>query len=87
LLAIRKTLQTTGSALFTTSVVLTLSFGVFMLGSMQGIQLFGLLAAFGAAIALVADLVLAPALVVMAKRQRPVPVAGREPQALGPATR
>ena len=66
--SLRKTLETTGTALFTTSVVLALSFATYYLGNMTGIVYFGILASFGMVIAFLADLTLSPALVALVYR-------------------
>jgi hypothetical protein len=67
-LAIRATLESTGAALLFTSLVLTGGFGVFLLASMVNTQHFGALAALGAMVAFVADLLVAPALMTLATR-------------------
>ena len=67
--SVRRTLETTGIALLTTSVVLALSFGTYYLGgSMTGIVYFGILTSFGTIVAFFADLTLSPALVALAYR-------------------
>lgn len=63
--AIRRTLRSTGSALLVTSVVLTGSFLLSLLGNFNGMVHFGVLAAFATMTAFLADVVLAPALVVL----------------------
>lgn len=68
-LAIRATLESTGAALLFTSLVLTGGFGVFLLATMVNTQHFGLLAAIGAVVAFVADLLVAPALMTLATRR------------------
>ncbi len=68
-LAIRATLESTGTALLFTSLVLTGGFGVFMLASMVNTQNFGFLAAMGAIAAFAADLLVAPALMTLATRR------------------
>ncbi|MCP4036169.1 MAG: MMPL family transporter [bacterium] len=67
-LAIRATLESTGTALLFTSLVLTGGFGVFLLASMVNTQNFGFLAATGAIVAFAADLIVAPALMTLATR-------------------
>ncbi len=67
-LAIRATLESTGAALLFTSLVLAGGFGVFLLASMINTQRFGLLAATGAIVAFLADLIVAPALLTLATR-------------------
>ncbi len=68
-LAIRATLESTGAALLFTSLVLAGGFGVFLLASMVNTQRFGLLAATGAIVAFLADLIVAPALMTLATRR------------------
>jgi predicted RND superfamily exporter protein len=63
--AVRLTLETTGSALLFTSIVLSCGFGVMQFAYMQNIAAFGLLATFAAIVAFIADVVLAPALLVL----------------------
>ena len=64
--AVRETLTTTGSAMLVTSVVLTLSFGIFVFGYLTGIVQVGLLTAFATVIAFLADALVAPALLRLA---------------------
>ena len=68
--AIRRTLETTGTALLATSLVLVASFGSFYLGNMTGVVQFGILAPFAIGVAFLADLTLAPALLVLARGRR-----------------
>ena len=68
--AVRKTLETTGTALLTTSLVLVFGFGIFYVGSMTGIVLFGVLASFGTAVAFLADILVSPALLILVKGKR-----------------
>jgi hypothetical protein len=64
--AVRRTLSTTGSALLFTSVVLTAGFLVLAgFGSMLNILVFGLFTALGIVIAFIADVFVAPALLVL----------------------
>lgn len=67
-LAIRATLETTGAALLFTTLVLAGGFGVFLMASMVNTQNFGFLAATGAVVAFLADLLVAPALMTLATR-------------------
>jgi predicted RND superfamily exporter protein len=64
--AVRETLATTGSAMFVTSVVLTLSFGIFVFGTITGTVTFGILTAFATIVAFLADVLVAPALLAVA---------------------
>ena len=68
-LAIRATLSSTGAALLFTSLVLTGGFGTFLFADMVNTQNFGLLAASGALVAFLADLIVAPALMTLATRR------------------
>jgi predicted RND superfamily exporter protein len=68
--AVSETLRTTGSALLFTSLVLVAGFAVFGLGEMANIRIFGLLASFAAGVALLADLLVAPALLALVERTR-----------------
>jgi len=60
--AVRLTLETTGSALLFTSLVLAAGFFIFKLGYMVNVGSFGLLAGFATGVAFLADLLLGPAL-------------------------
>ena len=75
--AVRETLRTTGSALLFTTLVLVAGFAVFGLAEMSNTRIFGLLASFAAAVALLADLLIAPALLALVERsrRRPAPSA------------
>jgi predicted RND superfamily exporter protein len=68
--AIRRTLETTGTALFATSLVLAASFGCYTLGHMTGVVQFGILAPFAILIAFLADLILSPALLILVGRPK-----------------
>lgn len=68
--AVRETMRTTGSALLFTSLVLVLGFSVFGLSEMTNIRIFGLLCAFAAAVAFVADILVAPALLATVEKIR-----------------
>ena len=67
-LAIRDTLATTGRALLFTTLVLATSFAVFTFSEMTNIFNFGLLTSFAIATALLADILLAPALMHLIHR-------------------
>ncbi len=60
--AIRRTLATTGRALLFTTLVLASGFAIFMFSSMHNVFNFGLLTSFAISMALLADVLLAPAL-------------------------
>lgn len=70
-LAIRHTLQTTGRAMLTTTVVLSLGFFIFMFAAMNNLYYFGLLTGLTLILALAADFIMAPALflLIAAKEQ------------------
>ncbi|MCH6561155.1 MAG: MMPL family transporter [Myxococcales bacterium] len=68
--AVRETMQTTGTAMLFTSLVLSAGFLVFVLAYMSNISSFGLLAAFATITAFVADVTLAPALMILITRRR-----------------
>jgi predicted RND superfamily exporter protein len=63
--AIRETLETTGRALLFTTVILCSGFIVFWLSSMDGLQKFGFLVSFAVATALVLDILVTPALLLL----------------------
>jgi predicted RND superfamily exporter protein len=68
--AIHDTLQTTGQAMFFTTLVLAAGFFIFMLSSMRPLTEFGLLTGFAIVVAFLADVLLAPAL-LMVTRESP----------------
>lgn len=63
--AIRRTMRTAGVALATTTLVLVLGFSVLGLAQVKSVALFGVLSAVAMASALVADLLMLPALLVV----------------------
>ncbi|MDJ0852126.1 MAG: efflux RND transporter permease subunit [Myxococcota bacterium] len=63
--AVRQTLETTGQALLFTSLVLSLGFLLYTLAEMQVLLHFGFLTAFTIIMAFLADVLLAPALMVL----------------------
>ncbi len=68
-LAVEKTFFTTGKAMVITTIVLSLGFYAYMFGKMESVQNFGFLTGSVIILALIADLLLAPALMVLiAKR-------------------
>ncbi len=68
-LAVEKTFFTTGKAMVITTIVLSLGFYAYMFGKMASVQNFGFLTGSVIVLALIADLLLAPALMVLiAKR-------------------
>ena len=68
--AIRETLRTTGSALLFTTLVLTAGFCVFQLGMLANMRIFGGLSALATVVALVADVLVAPALLTIVEGWR-----------------
>jgi predicted RND superfamily exporter protein len=73
--SVRRTMQTTGQALLTTSVVLTVGFLIYSFSAMKNLASFGLLTALAIILAFLADVIVAPALVTLATRGKRVPVA------------
>ena len=65
----RETLETTGTAMLFTSVVLGSGFLIFTLAYMKDIATFGVLCSFASAAAFLADVTLAPALMVLVTRR------------------
>ena len=68
--AVHYTLQTTGQAMLTTTIVLALGFFIFMFASMQNLFDFGLLTGITLILALAADFFLAPALLTLLTQSR-----------------
>ncbi|MBW2714017.1 MAG: MMPL family transporter, partial [Deltaproteobacteria bacterium] len=66
--AVHKTLQTTGRALLITSLALSSGFFAFLFATMTHVQGFGLITGLTILTALMADLMLSPAIVVLADR-------------------
>jgi hypothetical protein len=67
--AVRETLETTGTAMLFTSVVLGSGFLIFTLAYMKNIATLGVLCSFATAAAFLADVTLAPALMVLVTRR------------------
>ena len=67
--AIEQTFYTTGKAMVITSIVLSLGFYAYMLANMISVQNFGLLTGSVIVLALLADLLLAPALMIVAAKR------------------
>jgi hypothetical protein len=63
--AVRQTLLTTGRAMLVTGVVLSLGFFIFTMASLYNLQRFGVLTGFTIITALVADFLIAPALMMV----------------------
>ena len=72
-IAVHRTLETTGSALLFTSIVLGCGFSVMMLGYMDNVADFARLATFATVVAFLADVVLAPALLVLVTGEKALP--------------
>jgi hypothetical protein len=79
--AVHRTLQTTGRAMLVTTIVLSIGFFVFSFATMSNIRNFGLLTGFTIAAALVADYLLAPALMVLVNKQKNVHEDSKPPAA------
>ena len=71
--AVRQTLLTSGRAMLTTSIILSAGFLIFCLATMKHLIHFGFLTALTILAALVADFVLAPALMALRYRGRALP--------------
>ena len=71
--SVRRTLETTGQALLTTSIVLSLGFSVFLLATMPSLRIFGGVTAAAIVLAFLADILIAPALLTLATRNRQAP--------------
>jgi hypothetical protein len=69
-LAVHHTLQTTGRAMLVTTVVLSIGFFIFAFATMSNVRNFGLLTGFTIVMALLADYLLAPALMVVVNRRK-----------------
>jgi predicted RND superfamily exporter protein len=82
--AVRETMRTTGSALLFTSLVLVAGFSIFGLSEMTNFRIFGLLSAFAAAVAFLADLLVAPALLAVVEQFRSLPARGAIPGEVEP---
>jgi predicted RND superfamily exporter protein len=66
--AVYETLHTTGRAMLVTTIVLSIGFLIFVFASMNNLFAFGLLTAFTILMALAADYLVAPALMVLVNR-------------------
>jgi uncharacterized protein len=67
--AVHRTFYTSGRAMLTTSIVLSLGFFIFMFASMNNLFYFGLLTGLAIVFALAADLLLSPALMALMYRK------------------
>jgi len=68
--AVRSTMQTTGKALFTTSIVLSLGFIVYTMAGMRNLEALGVVTTTSILLAFLADIVVAPALLTLVSRNR-----------------
>jgi len=69
--AVHDTLQTTGRAMLVTTVVLSIGFFIFGFATMSNVRNFGLLTGFTIIMALLADYLVAPALMVLVNKTKP----------------
>ena len=70
-LAVEKTLTSTGRAMLLTTIVLSAGFFIFTLSSMNNLISFGLITGLAIIIALLGDIVLAPAMMALIYKNRP----------------
>ncbi len=68
--AVHQTLQTTGRAMLVTTIVLSAGFFIFAFATMRNVRSFGMLTGFTIVMALLADYLLAPALMVLVNRKK-----------------
>ncbi|MBF0278923.1 MAG: MMPL family transporter [SAR324 cluster bacterium] len=68
--AVEKTLETTGRAMLLTTLVLSTGFGLFMFSPMLNLFYFGWLTAMTLVLALAADLLIAPAMMILLDRRK-----------------
>jgi predicted RND superfamily exporter protein len=71
--AVHETLQSTGRAMFVTTIVLSMGFFIYMFATLKNLFNFGLLTGFAVSMALVADYFLAPALMVVVNKKKSIP--------------
>ena len=69
-IAVHQTLQTTGRAMLVTTVVLATGFFIFAFATMSNVRNFGLLTGFTILMALLADYLLAPALMILVNKRK-----------------
>ncbi len=79
--AVRRTLASTGSALLFTTVALLCGFSLFAFASLENLAAFGLLAALAIGLAFVADVLVAPGLMVIVDETRRGRLDDRGPEA------
>jgi len=70
--AVYETLHTTGRAMLVTTIVLSLGFFIFAFATMNNVTNFGLLTGFTIIMALVADYLIAPALMVVVNKPKAI---------------
>ena len=70
--AVSETLHTTGRAMLVTTIVLSIGFFIFVFAGMNNLFAFGVLTAFTILMALVADYLVAPALMVLVNRPQKI---------------
>ena len=70
-LAVEKTLTSTGRAMLLTTIVLSVGFFIFILSSMNNLFSFGLITGLVIIIALLGDILLAPAMMAVIYKNRP----------------
>lgn len=68
--AVRESAHEVGRALFVTTIVMTLSFAVFMMSTMSNIRAFGMLMVLGAALGFAAEMIVGPAAIALYYRLR-----------------
>jgi len=78
--AIERTLAVTGQALFSTSLILCCGFGLYATAYMRNMVNFGFVTAFALAVALLADVIVGPALVAVLEGRRETRAAARGAQ-------
>ena len=78
--AVRRTLESTGRAMLFTSIILSAGFFIYVFATMGNLFNFGVFGAFAIAGAFIADVLLAPALMVLFRRQMRAPAARPAPQ-------
>ena len=68
--AVHETLLSTGRAMLVTTVVLSTGFFIYTFASMQNIVNFGILTSFTVTVALMADYLVAPALMILVNKKK-----------------
>jgi hypothetical protein len=71
--SVRSTMRTTGKALLTTSIVLSMGFIVYTLAGMRNLEALGIVTTSSIILAFLADIVVAPALLTLVSRHRQRP--------------